>query len=355
MGRISARSIWLQSIVCLVVIVGVIAGDITVAQARVAAEHKKAAIRKLHRAEAAYVAQVDAISRDLFANVQPVQNALDQLDATRPQYLEGARDAVVNSATAATVKRLDARLAKLRPTTTLTTQHKALQSAIRDMTKHLGTLERGKKSKDSADLLDEPYSGATLNLSLAEDNWQTALAALDTATHRPQAPSPGSAGSARPHAALPASKASWIFGADHACSVAGHSFFLTPAPSSSASLGTLAKFEDRYATIVEGLSKNLRKLTLPARDRTYLNRAVYRNLHANDLYAQAARETARAARTNNATLAQDALAKFHLTDKGMSALSHSMTSYGATFCGLFFNPNGIPTTSKSGGSGTISA
>jgi hypothetical protein len=354
MSRISVRSIWLQSAVCLAVIVGVIAGDVTIAQARVAADHKRAAIRKLHRAEAAYVAQVDAVSRDLFTNVQPVQNALDQLDATRPQYLEGARDAVVNTGTAAKVKGLDARLAKLRPTTTLAAQHKALQSAIKDMTKHLGTLEHGKKSKDSSDLLDEPYSGAVLNLGLAEDNWHTALAALDVATHRPQAPSPGSAGSTRPHAVLPPSKASWIFGADHACSVAGHAIFLIPTPSANSSLSTLAKVEDRYASAMEGLSKSLRQLKLPAKDRTYLNRSVYRDLHANDLYAQAARETARAARTSNPTLAQDALSKFHLTDKGMSALSHAMTSYGATFCGLFFDPNGAP-TSKDGGSGTINA
>src|SRR3954464_87199 len=126
MPRITVRSIWLQSIVCLAAIVGVIAGDITVAQARVAENHKREALRKLHHAEAAYVAKVDAISRDLFTYVQPVQNALDKLDATRPGYIDPSRDAIVNSATAVSVAKLDARLTKLRPTRTLTTQHTAL-------------------------------------------------------------------------------------------------------------------------------------------------------------------------------------------------------------------------------------
>src|SRR3954468_22976767 len=111
MPRLSVRSISLQSIIFLGIIAGVIAGDISVAQARVATNHKRAALRKLHRAEAAYVAQVDAISRNLFMAVQPVQNALDKVDATRPQYIHGARDAVANSATAAAVKGLEGRLA----------------------------------------------------------------------------------------------------------------------------------------------------------------------------------------------------------------------------------------------------
>src|SRR5947207_15696075 len=104
MPRLSVRSIWLQSIICLGIIVGVIAGDITIAQARVATNHKRAALRKLHRAEVAYVAQVDAISRQLFTAVQPVQNALDKLDASRPQYVQAARDAVVNTKTTTAVQ-----------------------------------------------------------------------------------------------------------------------------------------------------------------------------------------------------------------------------------------------------------
>src|SRR3954471_16352784 len=191
MPRITVRSMWLQSIVCLAAIVGVIAGDITVAQARVAENHKREALRKLHHAEAKYVAQVDAISRDLFAHVQPVQNALDKLDATRPGSIDASRDAVVNSATAVNVAKLDARLMKVTPTRTFTTQHTALHAALTKMNKSLKTLEHAKKSKDSSDMLDEPYSGAAYTLSDAEDTWQKALLQLDTATHRAEAPSPG--------------------------------------------------------------------------------------------------------------------------------------------------------------------
>src|SRR4051794_7914809 len=144
MPRITVRSMWLQSIVCLAAIVGVIAGDITVAQARVAENHKREAARKLHRAEAAYVAKVDALSRALFTDVQPVQNALDHLDASRPQYLDASRDAVVNTATAAKVAYIDAHLMKLRPTTTLTAQHKAMHDALTKMNKALKSLEHGK-------------------------------------------------------------------------------------------------------------------------------------------------------------------------------------------------------------------
>jgi hypothetical protein len=354
MPRLSARSVWLQSIVCLAVLVGVIAGDISVAQARVATNHKRAALRKLHRAEAAYVAQVDAISRDLFVTVQPVQNALDQVDATRPQYIHGARDAIANSATTAAVKAIAARLAKLRPTATMAVQHKALQSAIKDMTTHLATLEKVKKAKDPADLLDEPYSGATLNLSIAEDDWQKAVAGLDAATHRVQAPSPGSAGSARPRAALPASKASWIFGADHACYAAGHAMYLLPEPSTNMSLSALARLEDRYAGFIDRVNSDLRRLKLPARDRTYLQRGVYKSLHANDVLAQAEHEVASGARKSDLNLLNDAQRKFTIANKGLATLSHAMTAYGATFCGVFFDPHAKPTTTN-GGSSTITA
>src|SRR4051794_382916 len=221
MVRISVRSIWLQSIVVLAVIVGIMAADISVASARVAANHKRAELRKLHRAEAAYVAQVDALSRELFVTVQPVQNALDQLDANRPQLISAARDSVVNTRTSAAVTKLDARFMKLRPTATLTAQHNVLHKALQDMAKHLATLEKGKKAKESSDMLDEPYAGAALNLSIAEDDWRRALVAVDTKTHRVEAPSPGATGSPRPRVALPATKASWIFGAGQACSTAG--------------------------------------------------------------------------------------------------------------------------------------
>src|SRR4051794_39825673 len=103
MNRLRIRSVWLQSMVVLGVLVGIFAADISVAQARVATNHKRAAARKLHRAEAAYVAKVDVLSRELFTDVQPIQNALDHLDSSRPEYLDASRDAVVNSSTAAKV------------------------------------------------------------------------------------------------------------------------------------------------------------------------------------------------------------------------------------------------------------
>ncbi|MFL6238553.1 MAG: hypothetical protein ACJ735_03525 [Actinomycetes bacterium] len=315
---------------------------------------KRDAARRLHRAEAAYVAQVDAVSRDLFLTVQPVQIALDHLDASRSDYIAAARDAVVNIRTSTAVTRLSARFAKLHPTMTFGAQHTALLKALKDMATELKRLEQGKKSKDAADFLDEPYTGAAFHLSEAEDDWQTQLARLDTATHRAQAPSPGSVGTHRPRATLPASKSSWILGADHACSVAGHAMYKLPKPTGNSSLAAIAKDEDVYATIMSTLGSRLRKLKMPARDRTYLMRTVYRDLHANDVLVQAARETAHAARTSNLSLATDADAKFHLSDKGLSALAHAMTSYGAEHCGWFFSPDAKSTT-KNGGSGSITA
>lgn len=353
MPRLSVRSIWLQSIICLGIIVGVIAGDISVAQARVATNHKRAALRKLHRAEAAYVAQVDAISRQLFVAVQPVQNSLDKLDATRPQYIDAARDSVVNSRTTTTVARLGARLAKLQPTTTLTVQHQALRNALRDMSKHLTTLEHGKKSKDASDMLDEPYSGAALNLSIAEDDWQKTLVALDTATHRTQAPSPGGIGSHRPRAALPASKASWIFSADASCATAAHALYALKDPGDSASLGALAKYEDRYAAIVAKVTGDLRRVAMPAADRAYLQRTIYRSLKANDTLATSARNVARGLRTRDISLLNQAESQDHVAAKGLSTLSHDMTAYGAEYCGWYFDPHPKNDTKK--GNGAVSA
>src|SRR4051812_7181273 len=278
MPRITVRSIWLQSIVCLAAIVGVIAGDITVAQARVAENHKREALRKLHHAEAKYVAQVDAISRDLFGHVQPVQNALDKLDATRPGAIAASRDAVVNSPTAVTVAKLDARLMKVTPTRTFIAQHAALHAALTKMNKSLKTLEHAKKSKDSSDMLDEPYSGAAYTLSDAEDTWQKALLQLDTATHRAEAPSPGSVGTKRPRTTLAPSKASWIFGADSACYSAGHAIYKLPEITDGMSESALIKTTDKYAGIMQKVARDIRALKLPARDRTALQRSVLKSL-----------------------------------------------------------------------------
>jgi hypothetical protein len=351
MVRIPARSIWLQSAVVLAVIVGIIAGDISVASARVAANHKRAELRKLHRAEAAYVAQVDAISHDLFADVQPVQNALDQLDASRPQYVDGARDAVVNSHTSAAITKLGTRLAQLRPTKTLISQHTAMRTALSDITKNLATLEKGKKAKDASDMLDEPYAGAAVNLSIAEDDWQKTLLAMDTLTHRVQAPSPGATGSARPKSALPASKASWIFSADAACVSASRAMFALKDPGDSASLPALAKFEDRYAAIVGKVNTDLRKIPMPTADRAYLQRTVFKSLKANDGLAEAAREAARGFRTRDINLLMQSDSQNHLALKAMAPLSKNMNTYGAEFCGWFFNPNNKNDTRNTGGTG----
>ena len=355
MARFSARSIWLQSLVCLAVIIGVLVGDITVASARVAADHKRAALRKLHHAEAAYTGQVEAISRELFTSVQPVQDALDHLDASRPQYLDAARDSVVNSRTSAAVTKLATRVNRLRAPRTLVTQHAGLQSALKHMVKDLTALERGKKSKDASDLLDEPYSGAAFSLSQDEDAWNTELVKLDTLTHRIAAPSPRPAGETRPSAKLSASKASWIFGADHACVVGSHSLFVLKDPSSTASLETVAKWEDRYAAIIAKVNADLRKVTSPTSDKRYLSGTVYRALHANDTLAASAHTAARGLRAQSMTLLDQAVRQEHVARKGLSSLSHDMTKYGAEYCGWFFNPSAKPSPKKSGGSGTISA
>ena len=354
MVRIPARSIWLQSIVVLAVIIGIIAGDITIASARVAANHKRAELRKLHRAEAAYVAQVDAISHDLFINVQPVQNALDNLDANRPQLISAARDAVVNTHTSAAVAKLDDQLTKLHPTTTLTAQHNALHAALQAMTKQLAALEKGKKAKESSDMLDEPYAGAALSLSLAEDDWQKTLLALDTKTHRAQAPSPGATGSSRPRVALPPTKASWIFGADQACSVAGHAIYSLPPLNDNTSEAALIKYTDKYAAIIQKIAKDIRALKVPTADKLLLQRGVLRSVGADEAYAASYRELAQAVRRHDIGMLNKAIEKGDAAEKGMSTLSHQMASYGAEFCGFFFNPKAKP-TEKNGGSGTITA
>jgi hypothetical protein len=120
------------------------------------------------------------------------------------------------------------------------------------------------------------------------------------------------------------------------------------------SLSALARLEDRYAGLIDRVNADLRHLTLPARDRAYLQRSVYKSLHANDVLAQAEHEVASGARSRNLKLLNDADRKFTIADKGLSTLSHALTVYGATFCGVFFNPHAKPTT-KNGGSSTITA
>jgi Tfp pilus assembly protein PilX len=354
MLRLSARSIWLQAMVVLVAIIGVIAGDVTVAQARVAANHRKEAARKLHRAEAAYVAKIDAISRQLFNTVQPVQNALDHLDASRPELIDASRDAVVNSATSSIVTRLDAQLMKTRPTRTFATQHAALHAALTKMNKSLVSLERGKKSKDASDLLDEPYSGAAFNLSDAEDSWEKTLRQLDVNTHRVEAPSPGSVGSKRPRAKLTASKASWIFAADRACSAGGHAVFRLPDPGNNPSDAALVKFTDRFSSIIENVSRQIRTVQVPARDHVTLQRGVLRSLRSSDAFAQAFRQLGTSVREHSISIYNDAITREHAAEKGLSTLSRQMTAYGAEECGAFFDPNAKP-TEKNGGSSGVSA
>jgi hypothetical protein len=223
------------------------------------------------------------------------------------------------------------------------------------MVKHLKTLEHGKKSNDPSDLLDEPYSGAAYGLSQAEDDWQAQLVRLDTVARRTQAPSPGSIGSKRPHVTLAASKASWIFSADAACASGSHALYQLKEPSQTASLGTFAKYEDRYATIITKVNTDLRKITLPRADQSYLRRTVYKSLKANDTLASSARTMARALRGRSLALLNQSDAQAHVASKGISALSHQMTSYGAEYCGWFFNPHTKSSSSKSSGGGSISA
>lgn len=194
------------------------------------------------------------------------------------------------------------------------------------------------------------------NLSMAEDDWQKAVLAVDTMTHRAQAPSPGAIGSRRPRAALPASKASWIFSADAACSTASHALYALKDPGDSASLSALAKYEDRYATIVGKVTSDLRRIALPAADRAFLQRTVYRALKANDTLVTSSRNVSRALRTRNLSLLGQAQAEDHVATKGLSTLSHDMKAYGAELCGWYFDPHGTKSSSsKSSAGGTVSA
>jgi hypothetical protein len=204
-------------------------------------------------------------------------------------------------------------------------------------------------------LLDEPYSGAAFALSQAEDDWQAQLAHLDAATRRTEAPSPGSIGSKRPATKLTASKAGWIFSADSACVSGSHALYLLKEPSQSAALGTVAKYEDKYGAIITKVNADLRKIALPRADQAYLRRTVYRSLKANDTLATSAHTLARALRARNITLLNQSEAQAHIASKGMSSLSHQMTSYGAEYCGWFFDPHGKSSSDKSSGGGSISA
>src|SRR3954468_3007802 len=105
--------LWVQVFTVVAVLLGIVGADIAVAQSQIADNHHKAALRKLHRAEIAYAKQVDAISLSLYFTVQPVQNALDNADSSKPTYIDGARDAVVNSRISPTVTKVSTKVAAL--------------------------------------------------------------------------------------------------------------------------------------------------------------------------------------------------------------------------------------------------
>jgi hypothetical protein len=354
MVRNRLRSFWVQAGVVLAVILGIVVCDIAVAQARIADNNRKAALKALHRAEAAYAVKVDAISKNFYFAVQPVQDALDRLDVSKPADLQGARDAVVNSRTSATVSKFVPQLAALTPPRTMVTRHKTLQTSVKNVVKYLVALEKAKKAKEASDFLDTPYSSDAYSLSVALDGWHDSVTAIDAATARPAAPTPRPVGEERSKVKLPASKAGWIFAADHVCSNASHAMYALKDPGSNASLATYAKYEDRYGTILANVSTGLKKLPLPAADKRVLQRGVYKALHANDQLVTATRTLAAALRARSLTKLTDADNRYKLAIKGMGTLSHTFNAYGAEHCGWFFDPKPTKTT-KGGGGGTVSA
>jgi hypothetical protein len=354
MMRSRLRSFWIQAGVVLAVIIGVVIGDIVVAQAQIADNHRRAALKALHRAEAAYATKIDTISKSFYFVVQPVQDALDKLDVSQPSYLMGARDAVVNSGTSVAVSKLVTQVSAMKPPKTMVVHHQTLTSALKNTAKYLAALEKAKKAKDPADMLGTPYSTHAYSLSSALDSWYDTLVKVDSATGRATAPAPRPVGETRSKVKLPASKASWIFAADHVCSTAAHSMYLIKDPGTNASLATYAKVEDRYAAILAKAGTDLHKLAVPAADKRRLERGVYKALHANDQLVAAARLTASSIRAKNLAGLQDATHRFDLALKAIGTLSTQFRSYGAEHCGAFYDPHAKPTT-KNGGGGTVSA
>jgi len=167
----------------------------------------------------------------------------------------------------------------------------------------------------------------------------------------PGSPSPGSIGTKRPHAALSPTKASWIFSADSACSSGSQSLVHLKEPSSSAPLDVIARFEDRYAGVIGKVNTSLRKIKLPAADRAYLQRTIYRSLKANDTLASSARLLAQALRARDVSMLNRSVAQEHIAHKGLDSLSKQMTAYGANFCGWFFAPQSSSSNSKSNAAG----
>ncbi|MDX6284684.1 MAG: hypothetical protein QOG53_169 [Frankiales bacterium] len=337
----------------LAVILGVVVSDIVVAHAQIADNNKKAALKKLHRAEAAYAVQVDGISKKLYFTIQPVQDALDKADASNTLILEAVRNTVVNARISPQVTKLSAQVQALTPPKTMVEDQKALVVAVKNMAKYLANLEKAKKSKDASDFLATPYSGHILSLGDALDSWYSSISKIDAVTHRPIAPTPGAAGSPRSKLKIPASKASWIFGADKACGVASHAMYLVKDPGQNASPAAYAKFLDRLVAIDRKTAFDLRKLPLPTADRARLQRGVYKALKASDQLQNSYKSLATALRHLDYNAYQRGLAQEHVAIKGMTTLSAQFNGYGAEFCGWFFDPK--PDTKKKSGGGTVSA
>jgi hypothetical protein len=354
MAHLSVRNMWVQTGLVLAVIFGVVAGDIAVAQARIAENHRKSALLKLQRAETAFAVKVDGISKSLYFTVQPVQDALDKADASDPLLVEAARNTVVNAKISGSVSKLAGQVKALTPPKTMVESHKALTSASRGMATHLANLEKAKKSKEATDLLDTPYSGYAYSLAEALDNWHAALSKVDTAAHRAIAPAPGAAGSPRSKLKMPASKASWIFAADRVCGVASHALYNLKEPGRNASPSAYAKFFERHVVISKKLVSDLKKLPLPAADKSRLTRGVYKALSADVQLQSAYSNLASALRHLDYSKFQRAEAQQHVALKGMRTLSSQFKTYGAEFCGWFYDPKADAKSDKGKG-GSVSA
>jgi hypothetical protein len=227
----------------------------------------------------------------------------------------------------------------------LTHQHTRVSTAVKRMVKHITVLERAKHSKDAFDLLDEPYSTASFALVNDENEWFAGVAAIDKTAHHRRSLAPRPAGEGRPRTKPAASRTSWIFDSDRACVTGARALYRLKKPAESAA--ALSAFTQRYVDIMTKVLKDMRNVALPARDKHYLQRRVYRPLHAADALVDASRSLIRALHQHNLTALRAAIDQLHAGLKGLTSLSHQLTAYGAEYCGDFFG-----TDSKSPGAGS---
>lgn len=348
------RSWRVQAVLCLLLVLGVLAGGITVATQRLSSEHRHDAARALHAAELRYAHRVDALSDALFRSVQPVQDILDRLDKAQYAVVVPAKDAVGHAGAAATVTALARRLGRLDAPRPWRHRAVALHKALAHMQTDLRTLERVRKNDDPSDILDEPYSGAAFTLTEHEDEWRAAVVAVNRPMHLAVPATPLSAGTAHLRHARSATRAGWIFAADQVCGHSGVKIFRLDDPSSG-DLAAALQYNRDFTAIIAHAGEQLRALDVPAADKSVLRRSVYGPLHTNDTLVTLFRNLVAAGERQDLTALRSDLAKIHVALRGLGRIADGMRHYGAAVCAGYFDPNGKHSGAHTSGPGGVSA